>query len=63
MIVWHGKNLNVEIFFDTVNVKLRMMALFIELFPVHTTFDDLDYISRSQQCQIVLPETVLISLN
>ena len=27
--------------------------------PMHTTFDDLDYISRSQQCQTVLTKNFM----
>ena len=55
------KNFNVVIFLDVIKmikVKLRMMVTTHSALPVHTTFSNLDCISKSQQY-----ETVLTSYN
>ena len=62
-----GKNVNVAIFSGAVNFlgrckydkcqTLRDGSTHLAL-PIHTTFSDLDCISRSQQCQTVLPESL-----
>ena len=52
------ENFNTGIYSDTINVinvKLCIMVLHFQ-----TTFSDLDHISRSQQCQTVLTENVMI---
>ena len=56
VIVRHGKNskIAIAIFLDTsnmINVKLCMLVLLVELYPIYTTFTDPWYISGSQQCQ------------
>ena len=61
--LWHSKNVNVAIFSDTVNVmnvKTCRMVPLSELRPVMPFFSDLEHISRSQQCQIVLTENFML---
>ena len=59
-----GKDFNVAVFLDTginmINIKLCSMVVHVELLPIHTTFSDLDCISRSQHCQTVLAENCLV---
>ena len=55
------KNFSIGIFADTIdviNVKLHDGTTRLAL-PVHFTFNDLDFISRSQQCQTVLAESFI----
>ena len=57
-----GENLNIAIFSDTIkvmNVKLCMMVVLAEHHTIHTTFSDIDCISRSQQWKTVLTENFM----
>ena len=67
VIVWHGKNFNVAIFLDTINVinvKLCLMVLLIELYlPFDTASNDFNPISRSQQCQLFSNDIFLFLSN
>ena len=61
----HGKNFNVAIFLDTVNmvnVKLCMMVVLTELYPFMPLCDP-DSISKSQQGQTVLMEHFMFFSN
>ena len=65
LIVRCGKNFNVAVFSDTMNVinfKLCMMVLLTHwALPVHTSFGALDHISRSQVCPTILIENFIFS--
>ena len=48
-----GKNFSIAIFSDAISV-INIKLCMTELHPVHTTFSDLDHISRSQLCQFTV---------
>ena len=55
------KNFNIGIYsykINVINAKLCMMVLLVELY-LFISLSDLDHISRSQQCQIVLTTNVM----
>ena len=53
------KSYNTGIFWDTMNVTIVKHVLHIALYLFIHTFSDLDIISRSQLCQIVLTENFM----
>ena len=58
-----GKNFNITTFLDAMNMGNVKLCSIHRALPIHTTFSDLDCISRSQQCQKVLIENVIFLSN
>ena len=58
-----GKDFNVAIFSDVINMINVRLCVMVVLFELCTTFSDLDCILRSQQCQTVLTANVMFLSN
>ena len=66
-IVWHGKNFSLVIFswHSKCDKICQMLSDFTPcwVLPIHTTFSDLEYISRSQQWPTVLTKNFMFLSN